>query len=180
MITLVTEGAAEEFLWRTLLDGLGHDDVRVVGAGGRSAAITKANTILVTRGEPVALVLDADTNDRRLLETEREATRFSMQFGADAVPSEVFLVAPTMEAMFFIDRVIETVIGRPLSEVERVRAEYDPKRVLHDILPGALRQNAVSVLRDRVAGSADPTQLPYVGPVVAFLERCREPVASAS
>ncbi|WP_349370363.1 hypothetical protein [Salinarimonas sp.] len=174
MTTLVTEGILDERLWRALLRATRQDGVRVLSAGGRSAAVSKANTILVLRDEPVALVLDADTSDRRLLENETATARFALQLGADDVPAEAFLIVPATEALYLSDDAfIAQMLGRPLTEVQRVRAEYEPQRVIRELLGADGVRRLVERLEADAQAAERIARSDAAAPVLAFIESSR-------
>lgn len=103
MTYLVTEDDFDSELWKRLLAARGVLGVKVVAAGGRSAAAAAANTLLALKGEPVATIVDAETiNEARAQETKGLIHR-NISFNAADVPSEVFLATPRTESLLIAD-----------------------------------------------------------------------------
>jgi hypothetical protein len=153
---VVTEGPFDAALLSTLLAPEAVRSgvcLRFREAGGWSAADSLARSILAVRREPVVLVVDADGGEERA--SERKAFLQS-SLGAVARPDmfEVVVMAPALEMIFFQDEsVLEHIAGRPPTDVERVRAEYEPVRALEsmgvkrDRIPQSLRPEDVERLR---------------------------------
>lgn len=70
---------------------------RILTADGKSSAISDARTILVLEKHPVALVVDADTEDLRSAGQEREVLRQLLRNAAAGVSCEAFLAVPTLD-----------------------------------------------------------------------------------
>jgi hypothetical protein len=95
-----------------------------------------ARTILATRWEPVAVMVDADAvGDRSIGERRAGLGEVLGQFGAPSL-FRVLLFVPEMEAAFFHDQrlVDDLTAGRALTAEDKVRAEYEPRNVLSRLL----------------------------------------------
>ena len=134
---VVVEGEQDARLIEQLVrPSYGPEQVRIVVAGGASAVTSIARTILATRREPVVVMVDADAVSKRGIGERRAGIEEALgQFGAPGL-FRVLLFVPEMEAVFFHDRrlVDELTGGRPLTAEERVRAEYEPRKVLSRLL----------------------------------------------
>jgi len=98
---------------------------------GSYAAMSMAATLLPVRKLPVALVLDADTENKSAIREREDFLRSFLRAAAGDVPFEVFLAVPTIEAILFQDRtLVEQFTHRELSDQEWAQARYDPKQVL--------------------------------------------------
>jgi hypothetical protein len=72
-------------------------NVKIVEAGGRSSAISLARSILITRNVPIALVVDADTdNERKIEEQEQFIYEITKTSPLDSM-LRVFMPKPTLE-----------------------------------------------------------------------------------
>ena len=133
--TIVTEGEHDRLLLETLLDIAPVDSrIRVVAAGGWSAADSYARSLLMHNTENVALVVDADSNDPHLVENRKRFLRGSLGEISSTKERKVFVIAPAIEAILFHDRkALEDAAGHSLSDIELVRAEFEPKKVLLEV-----------------------------------------------
>lgn len=97
---LITEGHTDAQILRWCLsneiDELG---LRVLSAGGKSAADSVARTILVARRRPVALAVDADTTDANAAQEKRQFYVQSLKEVAGTTPFAVELFIPTIEVV---------------------------------------------------------------------------------
>jgi hypothetical protein len=141
--------------------------LRFHAAGGWSGADSLARSILAVRREPVVLVVDADGGTETAMEREAFLLESLGAVGRREL-FEVVVFTPALEVLLFQDDAFLGRIARRLpTEVERVRAEYDPKRVLE----------ALEVRRDEIAGNlrhADIDLLrsaPEIQRIVSFLNR---------
>lgn len=120
MTALVVEGATDAALIRPLLSAAGLDEVSVRVAGGKSSALSLGPSIASARGVPVAVLVDADTTDRRALKQQR-LIFFDLQSGTTpSAPCELFLAAPTLEEDLLPDAdAFDTLYGVKLGARER-------------------------------------------------------------
>jgi hypothetical protein len=110
--------------------------VQFVAAGGRSAVASMARSLLVSRPDPVAVVMDADTLDERTIREHEEIYYDLLRSVAHNTPFRLFFAAPELEVVFFTDpAIIRRVFHRDLSEGELDVARSRPKVVLQRLLP---------------------------------------------
>jgi hypothetical protein len=132
---IVTEGLQDVVFLEILLNISSNDpNVELVAAGGWSSAESLARSFLVRTGSNVALVVDADTTDPNLIEDRK---RFlSRSLGEISSPSawKVVVIAPEIEVLLFEDRkVIEELVGHPISDTDYTSGLYEPRAVLRRI-----------------------------------------------
>jgi len=157
---VVTEGKSDVVILERCLPEDIVKRVTFVPGMGSYAAMSMAATLLPVKKLPVALVLDADTeNESAILERE-DFLRSFLRAAAGDVPFEVFLAVPTIEAILFRDRtLVPQLTHRELSDQEWEQARYDPKQVLA-VASGPLPLRAVmeglSEERTRVLRQQDP------------------------
>jgi hypothetical protein len=139
--TIVTEGQLDEALIGQLLrshPALRDLNIRVRAAGGRSAAQSKARTILTERREPVALVVDADTVDPRAVQQQRGFLEARLEQTAPPEEWRVILIVPEIEVLLFEDeKILQALVPQKPSPEDLIRARYEPKRVLERLLEKA-------------------------------------------
>lgn len=173
MTALVTESKIDAEIWSALLSIRGIEGVRVVGSDGRSEAISRAHTILVAKRDPVALVLATDTHDPQVAESARANARHFVRMGAGDIPGEVFVVHPSCEALLLAnEEILSEVFQQSLSEGERVRAEYEPRRVIEE----HFGRNGVLRLLERLRRTPDGSSFlathPRVDDIIDHLRAC--------
>lgn len=141
---VVTEGPSDEILIRHLLRLENSDPhIKVVAAGGWSAADSLARSFLARGSGDVALIVDADATDEPLVEERRHFLEGSLAAIASAGRFRVVVVAPELEAVLFQDPdVLEAIVRRPVSPSDLIRGHYEPKKVLLDLLGGVSRTEA--------------------------------------
>jgi hypothetical protein len=131
---IVTEGAQDKAVVEALLPADLSREVAVVAGGGGSGAVSMARTLLVRHHVPVALVLDADSLSPERVREGSLTLRELLRSVSGGTPSEVFLVVPEIEEIFFVDpHLLESVLQIKISETFAIRAEARPKEALSSL-----------------------------------------------
>lgn len=116
--TIIVEGEED----RAVLDAVlrperAQLDLRLVAAGGRSAAVSTGRTLLASQNEPTLVVVDGDGADRARLRDELYASLSAASIGAAC---GVLVIDPDLDTWVFsetgvLDRVLGQAAGhRPL------------------------------------------------------------------
>jgi hypothetical protein len=153
MIRIVVEGESDETLLRRLLEPL---NVRrpvfdILVGGGRSSADSLARTILAVRRQPVALVLDADTNNESMVSERYQFYNESLGQVAASSMFRVFLMVPELEVIFFQSPdIIRSITGVKISREQVIRGRYEPKAVLKDAVDRGGKPWSVASLSEPV------------------------------
>lgn len=103
----------------------------------RSGAVATARTILATRRQPVALVLDAETNFEDRIVEQRESLNESLRAVSPGVPWRTILAVPQMEVCLFLDqKFVEELFKTRLDQPELMLndARYRPRYWVHMLL----------------------------------------------
>lgn len=130
---IVTEGCADaEILKRCLPEELTRDVYVAVGEE-RSSAMSLAGSILVVKSRPVALVVDAGSEDEAAIEERRDFTAAFLRRTSGGVPFEVFVAVPVFEAVFFESKSAESIIGRLLGKTHPRRRIREGKMPPHEM-----------------------------------------------
>ena len=145
---VITENKSDtEVLCKLLPEDL-VNSTEIVNGGGSYGAQSLAGSLLATRRLPVALVVDADTDDADAI-SDREVILREFLQQRSAGNEQIFqlsLMVPAIEIVFFEDRaLIEQLVGRPLSDLEWMLAKHAPKALL-DSLPGGRQANIARIL----------------------------------
>lgn len=166
---VVTEGQADALFLEWLLGKrFNGTDFSVVAAAGKSSAQAHARTLLYAQQLPVALVIDADTNDPARIAEDRRYFVDSLEKVAGETPFCVALCVPAIEALLFTDvSLLERAAGRRLTQRERIEAEFAPKRVLEQVFADQEQPLIEFVKRSK---SADPTSLRRQGVAAQLAE----------
>lgn len=155
---VITEGQTDIDILKRVLPPRLTKEIEFVAGGGWSGAQSSAVTILAKKQIPVALVIDADTNDEQTLQEKLDVSRWSLNQAAAQVPFEVFLAVPEIEAVFFQDRAfLEEATNRKFSDLEWKLMKLQPRelfsgsstkksQLLQNIL-GRLNQDSIKVLQ---------------------------------
>ncbi len=102
---LVTESHLDTEVLKHLLPKDVVQNTEFVAAKGQYSARSLAGTILSERMRPVALVLNAETEDADLIQTRRTTISSLLRLASAGVPYEVFLAVPTVAAILHLDSV---------------------------------------------------------------------------
>lgn len=98
---IVTEGRSDSDLLRRILPGELSHEVDILEAGGISSVKSMARSLLVTRRKPVAIVVDADSDDRFQAGVRFRDIEEVVEIAAPGVPVKVLVAVPELEAVLF-------------------------------------------------------------------------------
>jgi hypothetical protein len=125
---VVTEGAVDAKILQKLLPKQVVEDTEFVAGAGKYSAHSLAVTLLALKQRPLALVIDADTNNQNLIQEQRSYLQELLRQAASDTRFEIFAAVPTLESIFFQDRdLIEQALHRKLTESEWETAKSDQK-----------------------------------------------------
>lgn len=130
---VVVEGATDAAVLRPLIEAAQLKDVEIRIGGGKSAAMSLGKSIALSRAEPVAVLVDADSRDPQRIAEQRRT--FSDLQGPAGSYTRLFLAVPTLEEDLFPD--FETFIRiYPLVSTGRLRERFadDRKGVIQTYL----------------------------------------------
>jgi hypothetical protein len=102
-VYVVAEGQLDAAILRTLLKAASFDRTFVAAGGGKSAAISLANSIALSRNASVAVVLDADTSETRIAKEQEDTFRSLQSKAITHSEMRLFLAIPTLEEALFRD-----------------------------------------------------------------------------
>ena len=155
---IFVEGETDVAILKKLLPTNLRKGVEIHAGGGVYGASTLAASFLAKRQQPVALVLDADTNDEHLIFERYDIARWSLEQASVNTPYEVLIAKPSIEAIFFQDQaLLESVTHHKFTELEWRLASLQPLAILtkepNGKLPtvqkllGSLNQESIEKLR---------------------------------
>jgi hypothetical protein len=156
----------------------------VVRGGRQTSAIGLANSIQSNRGVPVVVVLDADTVEPRAIVEKRPDLEYLLNtrsFPAGPPPPAVLLMAvPQVEVVLFSDpEALECVLGRPLTEREKIEGEFRPRAVLDRLLAETGMDGDAFLARINTRAAARFAAHPLIQSLVQFIEHASAAMAVA-
>jgi hypothetical protein len=153
----------------------------IVEGGGKSDAILLAGSILGVRGIPVALVLDSDTLEPASIAEQQEMREYLLRRGSSPeVMSRIIPAVPQVEAVLFSDHgALACILGRELTEREKIEGEFRPRAVLDRLLAdvGMDRDALLEAINPRAA--ARFAAHPLIQSLARFVEHASAAIAVA-
>lgn len=168
---LIVEGRNDAVVLRTLLRDLNHRGVNVVVGGGKSAALSLGASYALSSGTRAAIVVDADTKDRRQIDEQQLIFR-DLYRREGAGSCRLFLAIPTLEAdLFPTPEDFEATFGLRLTVHQRARFNNDWNLVIRAFL-SIPQADSPTFLRTREFGEPRPATVadrPLMRDLIQFL-----------
>lgn len=135
---IVTQTQFHTDLLARLLETLDLPEHAVVRGGRPTSALSRGSGLVAKQGAPVIVVLDSDTVEPHAIAEKREIPEYLLRSGGyprGARPAELLMAVPQVEAVLFGDaEALECVLGRPLTEREKIEGEFRPRAVVDRLL----------------------------------------------
>lgn len=129
---IVVEGSNDAEILRVILPSKTLRNSHILVGGGKSSGVSLARSLISDRGDPLLLVMDADTvHHEAILEQEKELREL---LGAVAIhtPYDVILAIPQLEVIFFQDLgVLANTLQLPIDHEVAVNGAYEPQKALN-------------------------------------------------
>ena len=126
-----------------------------------------SSTILVKKHVPVAVVVDANTDDELMIYEHQDFLEYSLN-RVPNVPFKVLFAVPAIETIFFQDKpLLEQLINHQFTGLEWEFAKYHPKKSWAYFLG----ENSLSIMLNKLTDKAIAVmqQHPFVIELVEFL-----------
>ncbi len=128
---VVTEGKTDVAILKSLLPPNLVDQTGFVAGSGSYSAQTLAQSLLVAKQRPVALVVDADTEDVLSVQEKKDFLHEALNQVSPGVPFGVFVAVPEMEIVFFQEKpLLEKALHQSFSPLEWEMSKSGPKKFL--------------------------------------------------
>lgn len=128
---VITESQSDVDILKKLLPDELVKDTNFVAASSQYNAQSLAATILPVKTKPVALVLNANTDNEALIQEKSDLLYQLLHQSSPGIPFQVLIAVPELEAIFFQDKhLIEKLVKRSLNNVEWQLAKIHPKEFL--------------------------------------------------
>jgi hypothetical protein len=132
---VVTEGSSDVQLLKSVLNAKGVKDVEYIEGGGKSSVASMAQSLLIKRHKPVAVVMDADMLDKRRVNEQEKIYFDLLRSFASGVAFKVLLLVPEIETVFFDDReLLQRELKLENSSIVASEAEDRPRETLDRLL----------------------------------------------
>jgi hypothetical protein len=170
---VVTEGPADVVLLKRVLQGRTRETPEIIAAGGKSAVISFAQSLMVSRHVPVASVLDADTVDTQLADEQERIYSDRLAAYAHGVPCAVFLAVPELEHLLFESpSILKRELGVEIPQKDAQEATVKPG----DVLERMIRRSSMNKREEFYARLSDLSteelaRLPLIARLIRFLKR---------
>ncbi|BAY99049.1 hypothetical protein NIES37_30280 [Tolypothrix tenuis PCC 7101] len=131
---LITENDKDiEILQRLLPQNLSQN-IKFIAGESSYRARSLASSLLATRKTPVALVLDADTDNESQIFERQDLINYVLNQASSGIPYQIFLAIPELEIVFLQDKsLIEKIAQRQFNDLEWQLAKSKPKEFLETV-----------------------------------------------
>lgn len=143
---LVTERQIDATLLKKLLPAQIVEQTTFVDGTGRYSAQSLSLSILAVKQQPVALVINAHTEDAIAMQEQRDFLRELLGQVSAGVPFEIFFAVPEMESVFFQDQALfEQLTHQKFTLAEWNAAKRHPGEALTQICGGNTQRVAALI-----------------------------------
>jgi hypothetical protein len=168
-------------LLQRLLRTMELPDYAVLHGGRKTGAVLRGSTVLNEWNEPVIVVVDADSVEPENIWEQESDYRYLLPAGNfPGMPAEVLMAVPQVEAVLFSDHeALACILGRELTEREKIEGEFRPRAVLDRLLAdvGMDRDALLEEINPRAA--ARFAAHPLVQSLARFVEQASAAIALA-
>ncbi len=181
---VVAETAFQGRLMKRLLHVGNLPEFVVVRGGRQISAVRMATSIRSKRGVPVIVVLDADTVEPRAILEKRPDLEYLLNTGAyprgPRPPALLVMALPQVEVVLFSDpEALECVLGRPLTEREKIEGEFRPRAVLERLLADTQMDEDALLERINPRAAACFAEHPLIRELARAVENATASMAAA-
>jgi Domain of unknown function (DUF4276) len=133
-VYIFVEGPTDAEFLRRILPPEVLKNAEIVPSGGSSGIPSLARSVLVRRKKPIAVVMDADSNDPDLVEERRGDTEELIRAANASIPVKVIAAVPEIEAwLFAAPEAIARALGVSVPDELMHLGKRDPKGVLQQL-----------------------------------------------
>ncbi len=164
---VVTEDKNEVEILKKLLPSSMKKEIEFV-VRPRYSLDSVSSTIIVDKRTPVAVVVDANTDDESIIYEHQDFLQYSLNQVAGHIPFKVLFAVPAIETIFFQDQsLLEQLINHKFTEIEWELAKYHPKKSLTYFLG----ENPLSAMLNKLTDKAIAAwqKHPFIIELVEFL-----------
>ncbi|HST62384.1 MAG TPA: hypothetical protein VLK84_27015 [Longimicrobium sp.] len=179
---IVAQTEFQTQLLRRLLDTQELPEHTVLRGGKFTMALSLGSSLLSQRSAPVAVVMDADSVEpHKVREHEAELEYLLPAGNFGGILADVLMAVPQVEAVLFSDpEALECVLGRPLTEREKIEGEFRPRAVLDRLLAEAGMDGDTFLARINAKAAARFVEQPRIRSLVQFVQEAASAVTAAA
>jgi hypothetical protein len=138
---LVVEDSHDVALLRAMLPPETLRSTHLIVGGSKSSAVSLARSLISDRGDPLLLVMDADTVHQESMSEQEQEIRALLGAVAIHTPYDVILAVPQLEVVLFHDLdLLAKNLQRSLDHEVAVHAVYEPQKTLNTLFQQSPRQ----------------------------------------
>lgn len=131
---IITEGKTDIEILQRLLPKHLIEDAKFIEGVGSYGARSLASSLLATRSTPVALILDAETEDQDQTYEKKDLVKYLLTQAFRGTPFLVDLAVPEIEVILLEDKsLIEKIANRTFDEQKWQSAKSQPKKFLAEV-----------------------------------------------
>ena len=142
LASMIAEGETDIEILQKLLPKNLIQDIQFIAGESSYRARSLGTSLLATRKIPVALVIDADTNNESQIFEKQDLINYVLNQASSGTPFQLFLAVPELEIVFLQDKsFIEKVAKREFNDLEWQFAQNKPKYFLETVLGNKISIN---------------------------------------
>ena len=179
---VIVETAFHAQLLERLLPSENLPEFTVVRGGRQTSAVRLASSLRSDPGVPVIVVLNADTVEPHAIEESRDMHEYLLRTGSftPGIPSALLMAVPQVEGVLFSDpEALECVLGRSLTEREKIEGEFRPRAVLDRLLAETGMDGDAFLARINARAAERFAAHPLIQSLVRFIEDASAAIALA-
>ncbi|BAY61067.1 hypothetical protein NIES22_11280 [Calothrix brevissima NIES-22] len=139
---IITESNKDIEILQKLLPKNLSQDIKFIAGESSYRARSLASSLLATRKVPVALVLDADTDNQSQIVERYDLINYVLNQVSSGIAYKVFFAIPQLEIVFLQDKLlIEKIAQRQFNDLEWQFAKSKPKDFLETIFANSKQIN---------------------------------------
>jgi hypothetical protein len=140
---MITESNKDIEILQKLLPKHLSEDIRFIAGGSSYRVRSLGTSLLATNKIPVALVLDADTDNESQIFERRDLINYVLRQVSSGIPFQVFLGVPQLEIVFLQNKsLIEKIAQRQFNDLEWQLSQSKPKEFLETVFGNNQQINA--------------------------------------
>jgi hypothetical protein len=180
-ICVVAQTQFQTQLLRQLLETQELPQHVVVRGGKFTMALTYGSSLLRQRSASVAVVMDADSVEPHKVRQQEAELEYLLPAGNfDGILADVLMAVPQVEVVLFSDpEALECVLGRTLTEREKIEGEFRPRAVLDRLLAETGLDGDAFLSRINTRAAARFAAHPLIRSLVQFIEDASAAIALA-
>ncbi len=168
---IIVENQLDVDILKKLLPHQLVQDTEFIAASSQYNAQSLATTILALREKPVALVINAGTENESLIQEKYDLLYELLRQSSPGIPFQVFIAIPELEIILVQERyLLEKLIDSTLTDVEWQFAKINPKKFIKSFLENTpyFRENLWSHIS--VDDISNLQQHPLISNLIHFLK----------